>query len=91
MVFSRAYFLEFGIFSWGRATYFLDKLFFENEQDLSFLKALNQVNIYNKIEQLETNHIYHLQKEVKRLNYVLWTVGFMVASQFIAMLLKVFQ
>jgi|TARA_R100001460_G_scaffold105049_1_gene151259 hypothetical protein len=49
------------------------------------------VNIYNKIEQLETNHIYHLQKEVKRLNYVLWTVGFMVASQFIAMILKVFQ
>jgi|TARA_R100000482_G_scaffold124132_1_gene75947 hypothetical protein len=49
------------------------------------------VNIYNKIEQLETNHIYHLQKEVKRLNYVLWTVGFMVATQFIANLLKVFQ
>ena len=49
------------------------------------------VNIYNKIEKLETNHIYHLQKEVKRLNYVLWTVGFMVTSQFIAMIFKVFQ
>ena len=23
------------------------------------------VNLYNKIEHLETNHIYHLQKEVK--------------------------
>ena len=49
------------------------------------------VNIYNKIVKLETNHIYHLQKEVKRLNYVLWTVGFMVTSQFIAMIFKVFQ
>ena len=49
------------------------------------------VNIYNKIEKLETNHIYHLQKEVKRLNYVLWRVGFMVTSQFIAMIFKVFQ
>tara|TARA_A100000171_G_C2066704_1_gene112687 strand:- start:267 stop:455 length:189 start_codon:yes stop_codon:yes gene_type:complete len=49
------------------------------------------VNIYNKIEKLETNHIYHLQKEVKRLNYVLLTVGFMVTSQFIAMIFKVFQ
>lgn len=47
------------------------------------------VNIYNKIEQLETNHIHHLQKDVKKLNYILITIGFMVASQFIAMILKV--
>ena len=46
-------------------------------------------NIYNKIEQLETNHIYHLQKDVKKLNYILISIGFMVASQFIAMILKV--
>tara|TARA_R100000995_G_scaffold25461_1_gene11017 strand:- start:1753 stop:1941 length:189 start_codon:yes stop_codon:yes gene_type:complete len=49
------------------------------------------VNIYNKIEQLETNHIHHLQKDVKKLNYILITIGFMVASQFIAMILKVVQ
>lgn len=48
-------------------------------------------NIYNKIEQLETNHIYHLQKDVKRLNFVLMTIGFMVASQFIAMIIKVLE
>ena len=34
------------------------------------------VNIYNKIELLETNHIYHLQKEVKKLNYILWTITY---------------
>jgi len=46
------------------------------------------VNIYNKIETLETNHIWHLQKSIQRLNYVLWTVGFMVATQFIAWVLR---
>ena len=46
------------------------------------------VNIYNKIELLETNHIFHLQKEVRKLNYVLWTIGFMVTTQFIAWVLR---
>ena len=48
------------------------------------------VNIYNKIELIQSNHIYHLQKEVKKLNYVLWAIGFMVATQFIAFLLQRF-
>ena len=48
------------------------------------------VNIYNKIELIQSNHIYHLQKEVKKLNYVLWAIGFMVATQFIAFVLQRF-
>ena len=46
------------------------------------------VNIYNKIELLETNHIHHLQTEVKKLNRILYGIGFMVATQFIAWVLK---
>ena len=46
------------------------------------------VNIYNKIELLETNHIFHLQKEVRKLNYILWTIGFMVSTQFISWILR---
>ena len=46
------------------------------------------INIYNKIELLESNHISHLQKEGRKLNYVLWTIGFMVATQFIAFVLR---
>ena len=46
------------------------------------------VNIYNKIDLIQSNHIYHLQKEVKKLNYVLWAIGFMVATQFIAFVLQ---
>ena len=49
------------------------------------------VNIYNKIELIETNHIFHLQKEVKKLNYILWTIGFMVATQFISWILRMVQ
>ena len=47
------------------------------------------INIYNKIELLETHHIHTLQKEVRKLNYVLWTIGFMVATQFIAFVLRI--
>ena len=39
---------------------------------------------------MESNHIYHLEKEVKKLNYVLWAIGFMVATQFIAFVLQRF-
>tara|TARA_Y100000592_G_C5375000_1_gene270480 strand:- start:3 stop:191 length:189 start_codon:yes stop_codon:yes gene_type:complete len=49
------------------------------------------VNIYNKIENLESNHIWHLQRDLKRLNYVLWTIGFMVATQFIAWVLRMVE
>ncbi|HSG32764.1 MAG TPA: hypothetical protein VLB82_14615 [Thermodesulfobacteriota bacterium] len=46
------------------------------------------LDIYNKIEKLETNHIYHLQLEVRKLNYVLWAIGFMVLTQFVSWVLK---
>ena len=46
------------------------------------------VNIYNKIDTLETNHIYHLQLEIKKLNKILYGVGFMIATQFITWVLK---
>jgi len=49
------------------------------------------VNIYNKIDLLETNHIWHLQKSVQRLNYVLWSIGFMVATQFISWVLRMVE
>ena len=48
------------------------------------------VNIYNKIDLIQSNHIYHLQKEVKKLNYVLWAIGVMVATHFIAFVLQTF-
>lgn len=42
------------------------------------LKLLNQ-----KIHTIETNHLVHLQKDIDKINKVLWTVGVMVFAQFI--------
>ena len=42
------------------------------------LKLINQ-----KIQTIETNHLVHLQKDIDKINKVLWTVGVMVFAQFI--------
>lgn len=42
------------------------------------LKLLNQ-----KIHTIETNHLVHLQRDIDKINKVLWTVGVMVFAQFI--------
>jgi hypothetical protein len=42
------------------------------------LKLLNQ-----KIHTIETNHLVHLQKDIDKINKILWTVGVMVFAQFI--------
>lgn len=41
------------------------------------------LDIYNKLDVLQNNHLYHLEKKINTLNYVLWTIGFMVLTQFI--------
>ena len=46
------------------------------------------LDIYNKIDKIENNDLYHLEKDIKKLNYVLWTIGFMVLTQFISWLFK---
>ena len=49
------------------------------------------LDIYNKIDVLENNHLVHLEKKINTLNYVLWTIGFMVLTQFLAWLLRMFS
>ena len=39
--------------------------------------------IYQKLEMLETNHLTHIQKQIDKLSYVLWTVGFLVFAQLV--------
>lgn len=48
------------------------------------------LNIYDKIDRIENNHLKHLEQDIKKLNYILWTIGFMVLTQFVAWLLKMF-
>jgi len=46
------------------------------------------LDIYNKIDKIENNDLYHLEKDIKKLNYILWTIGFMVLTQFISLVFK---
>jgi hypothetical protein len=39
---------------------------------------------------LENNHLKHMQRDIDRLNYILWAIGFMVATQFVAWILRMF-
>ena len=36
------------------------------------------VHIYDKIANIEQNHLVHIEKEIKKLNFVLWSIGFAV-------------
>ena len=48
------------------------------------------LHIYNKLDLLENNHLKHMQRDIDRLNYILWAIVFMVATQFVAWLLRMF-
>ena len=36
------------------------------------------IHIYDKIDNIEQNHLVHIEKEIKKLNFVLWSIGFAV-------------
>ena len=46
------------------------------------------LHINSKLDLKENNHLKHMQKDIDRLNYILWAIGFMVATQFIAWILR---
>jgi hypothetical protein len=46
------------------------------------------LDIYNKLDVLQNNHLAHLDKKINTLNYVLWTIGFMVLTQFVSWVLR---
>ena len=48
------------------------------------------LHIYNKLDLLENNHLKHMQKDIDRLNYILWAIAFMVATQFVSWILRMF-
>tara|TARA_R110002020_G_scaffold94937_5_gene228043 strand:+ start:828 stop:1016 length:189 start_codon:yes stop_codon:yes gene_type:complete len=36
------------------------------------------VHIYDKINNIENNHLAHIEKEIKKLNFILWSIGFAI-------------
>ena len=54
----------------------------ETEIKLSIEKIKGEINlIHQKLDILENNHLAHIQRDLDRLNKVVWVVGFMVLSQ----------
>jgi hypothetical protein len=49
------------------------------------------LDIYNKIDIIENNHLKHIEKDISRLNYILWAIGFMILTQFLAWVLRMFS
>lgn len=49
------------------------------------------IHIYDKIDRIENNHLFHIEKDIRKLNYVLWAVGFMIGSQFLNWILRMFN
>ena len=46
------------------------------------------LDIYNKIDLIQNNHLKHLEKDISKLNYILWAIGFMVLTQFVSWVLS---
>jgi len=46
------------------------------------------LDIYNKIDLIQNNHLKHLEKDISKLNYILWAIGFMVLTQFVSWVFK---
>ena len=54
----------------------------ETEIKISIEKIKGEINlIHQKLDILENNHLAHIQKDLDRLNKVLWVIGIMVFSQ----------
>ncbi len=49
------------------------------------------LDIYTKIDIIENNHLKHIEKDISRLNYILWAIGFMILTQFLAWVLRMFS
>ena len=48
------------------------------------------IHLYDKIDNIENNNLFHIKKDIDKINYVIWTIGFMVATQFIGWALRFF-
>ena len=44
------------------------------------------IHIYDKIDNIETNHLVHIEKEIKKLNFILWSIGFAVIGNLLFVL-----
>lgn len=54
----------------------------DNNWEVEIEKINSEVKLCKaKLDTIENNHLFHIQKDIDRLNKILWVIGVMVFSQ----------
>ncbi len=59
----------------------------ENNRDVEIERLNGEIKlIHEKITNIRDNHLFHIEKDISRLNKLAWTIGVLVFTQLIFLL-----
>ena len=59
----------------------------ENNRDVEIERLNGEIKlIHEKITNIRDNHLFHIEKDISRLNKIAWTIGVLVFTQLIFLL-----
>ena len=59
----------------------------ENKRDVEIERLNGEIKlIHEKITNIRDNHLFHIEKDISRLNKLAWTIGVLVFTQLIFLL-----
>tara|TARA_R100001510_G_scaffold52985_1_gene54157 strand:- start:543 stop:740 length:198 start_codon:yes stop_codon:yes gene_type:complete len=59
----------------------------ENNRDVEIERLNGEIKlIHEKITNIRDNHLFHIERDISRLNKIAWTIGLLVFTQLIFLL-----
>lgn len=59
----------------------------ENNRDVEIERLNGEIKlIHEKITNIRDNHLFHIERDISRLNKIAWTIGVLVFTQLIFLL-----
>ena len=59
----------------------------ENNKDVEIERLNGEIKlIHEKITNIRDNHLFHIERDISRLNKIAWTIGLLVFTQLIFLL-----
>ena len=59
----------------------------DNNKDVEIERLNGEIKlIHEKITNIRDNHLFHIEKDISRLNKIAWTIGLLVFTQLIFLL-----
>ena len=59
----------------------------ENNRDVEIERLNGEIKlIHEKITNIRDNHLFHIERDISRLNNIAWTIGLLVFTQLIFLL-----